>query len=204
MDARTMYAKWMAAADRLKANRPEDREWRERVLTALSAYCVKYPVPITGATMSNDLVPTPEPDETPALIPDDPFAGTRQIAVYLDIDTPERAAQLGRAVNANGSNADQYLGKCYSCVGLTVYSRQVSPDGEEPVRQGTYLALHLDDGRNIVMAGGTVLQPLPLLREAYGLPPWPVPVPITFTTQKTSSGRRRYVLAPGDITGKEL
>src|SRR5438105_6995158 len=145
-------------------------------------------------TMPNDLVPAPEPTETPALIPDDPFAGTRQIVVYLDIDTPARAAQLGRAVNANGSNADEYLGRCYQCVGLTVYSRQVSPDGEEPVRIGTYLAIHLADGDNIVMTGGGVLTALPLLKEAYGLPPWPEPVPITFTIQRTKSGRKRDVL----------
>src|SRR5207245_1886815 len=67
MDAHTLADKWRAGMARLSARKPEDAEWRARVLRAVNRFVARFHVTLPGVTMSTDLVPSPEPAETPAL-----------------------------------------------------------------------------------------------------------------------------------------
>ena len=134
-----------------------------------------------------------------ALIPADPFEGRRKIACFLDLSTPERVAQLGRAISLDPTEWIKHAGKCVDLIGLTAFTRQISPSGEIPVRYGPYLALHLADGTNIITASEGLIDDLPLLARAYGRPPWPAGVAVTLGRIRTSAGRYRHCLIPGKV-----
>lgn len=136
------------------------------------------------------------------LIAADPFEMKRQVASFLDVSTPERAMQLGKAINDTETGLPDGGDLCVSVIGVTMFTRRISGADEAETRYGIYVALHLLDGTNIVTASDGIIEDMPLLKQAYGKPPWPKGVPVTLCKRKAKVGRR-YFLLPGDATKTE-
>lgn len=151
--------------------------------------------------MSNDLTPVPAPDSTPALVPPDPFKGQRKIAVFLNQDSPERVAQLGRAIAVDLTNWPDDL-TAVDAVGVTIWARKVSKHDDPVDKDGVYVCVHCKDGSNWITASRVVLAALPQLVPSIGEPPWPDGQTLTIgKIHKQKGDLGRCVIAAGDVSG---
>jgi hypothetical protein len=149
--------------------------------------------------MSNELVPVAMDDTVPALIPANPFEGNSQVRIYFDCDTADKLGQIGRAIQIDTPNFPDSGLRTVEVVGLTLFTRPVTPAGEVPVRYGVYLALHCDGGDNYVTASGNALGLAAGLAAAYGPPPWPKGVTVTIGRAPQRPGKiARIICAPGN------
>lgn len=146
------------------------------------------------------LVPVNPAEDNGAMVPIDPFSARRSMVSYFDASTPGRIAQLGSAVQMPETNWEDFMGEVVTVVGMTFFTRRITKHEEFPVRYALYTAIHLQSGENIVTSSKKLLDDLPVIKRAYGEPPWPAGALFTVAKLKTGSGRPLYTLAVGDQT----
>jgi hypothetical protein len=147
--------------------------------------------------MSGEMVSVNGHAEVPALVPPNPFESLRQMQSWIPEESDAMQARIAKCVTEGKSNWKKHAGRLVEAVGITMFTRRVTADGEEPVRYGVYMVLHAKNGEDFTTSGYGPIEDLPLLRRKFGMPPWPDGVPVILSQVETGGGKTRLGLFPG-------